>query len=72
VGLPTVRAGAGALIAATVVLSVALMPSASADTVLPPTRGHCAATPTILKTTPKIIRLSHGMVMRIWDKGTMV
>jgi exopolysaccharide biosynthesis protein len=58
------------LIAATVLLSVALMPSASADTVLPPTKGRCAATPTILKTTPKVIRLSRGMVMRIYDKGT--
>jgi exopolysaccharide biosynthesis protein len=69
-GVRVPRTVVGALIAATVLASVALIPAAHADTVLPPTKGRCAPTPTIFKSTPKIIRLSHGMVMRIWDKGT--
>jgi len=63
----------GATVVGTCALAAALVipadAAAPADTTLPSTNGHCAATPNILKSTPKTIQLAHGMTMRIWDNG---
>lgn len=64
VALSGIFVTAGALLA---------LPAATAasrtDTTLPSTSGHCAPTPPILKTRPKVIVLGHGMTMRIWENG---